>query len=206
MTRSTQLLTLNAMSDEIDVGGGGPLHRAKTTLMRREPDDDKGSGSLTLSQNEGAAARGAELEERIRQAIARDDDKGIRALGRLVEECDELAARSPLLQDYVAFLARAGRDAAVKRITGGRRRGRRYVNHGLLVGAMLWVLEREGCAQLAAAEHVRDLYPDQLRHKTARSIVNDFRRHREQYELQREGYFVPAARLTTRRWLERRTR
>jgi len=61
------VLTLNAMSNEIDVGGGGPLHCASTTLMSREP-GAKGAGSLTLSES---AEAGAELEERIRRAIAR---------------------------------------------------------------------------------------------------------------------------------------
>ena len=193
--------TLPSMSrsPKPEIGGGGPVHSARTTLLG----PDRGEQKLPLSDDEEAAARGTVLQERIRAAIARDDDRGIRDLARIVEECRDLASRSPELEDYVAFLARRGREGAVKRILGQTRRGRRLESQGLLVGAMLWIMEQEGCSQIKAAHWVRDLYPEQLGHKDVASINNDFGRYREHYELQQKGYFVPSEQLTTRRWIER---
>ena len=127
--------TLPSMSrsPKPEIGGGGPVHSARTTLLG----PDRGEQKLPLSDDEEAAARGTVLQERIRAAIARDDDRGIRDLARIVEECRDLASRSPELEDYVAFLARRGREGAVKRILGQTRRGRRLESQGLLVGALL---------------------------------------------------------------------
>ena len=175
------------------------MHCARTTLLG----PDHGEKSLPLSEGEEAAARGTALLERIRAAIARDDSKGIRELARIVEECRDLASRSPELEAYVAFRARRGREGAVKRILGQTRRGRRLESQGLLVGAMLWIMEQEGYSQIKAAHWVRDRYREQLGHKDVASINNDFGRYREHYELQQKGYFVPSEQLTTRRWIER---
>lgn len=174
-----------------ETGGGG--HAIRASIV--------GNGTVELSIDDGAMARGREVMERVRDEIRHlPEPHAVRELGRWAKDFAHIVLRMPEFHEAMDGLRRREEDSVIRRILGEARRGRRYESYFYLVMVVNQVIEEEGCSAARAAAIVQKRYGREFGHKTARAIENAYSIHKEAYRLFRNCTFVTSEELTRDDW------
>ena len=153
-----------------------------------------------------ATAAANEILCEILTAIKRgpDDGEAVRVLSRLVFT-HTWVLRVAELHEYLNWLVRKRRDAAVRRIVNDPQHpGRRHESKVFLVHLMRATIVAEACTADRAAQLVAARYGVDLGNLSASAIKSDYSRYQHEYDRLRAGQFIGAKWLATTEWRRQR--
>ncbi|MGE0397203.1 MAG: hypothetical protein AB7T06_10825 [Kofleriaceae bacterium] len=129
-----------------------------------------------------------------------DDANAVRVLSRLVFT-HTWVLRVAELHEYLNWLVRKRRDAAVRRIINDPQHpGRRHESKVFLVHLMRATIADEACTADRAALLVEKRYGKELGNLSASAIKSDYSRYKHEYDRLRAGQFIGARWLATTKW------
>jgi hypothetical protein len=173
-----------------DPGGGGPAITAGVV----------GTGTAEVRLDADSAAAGQRIEELAVECLKElPTPSAVRSLARLVRDHAEIVLRLPLFHERMDRLLRNDGDAILRRIFSEMHQGRPLGMPYVVIGLVEQLRAAEGCSIAKAAQILARRIGSDF-NITAETIRNMHSEHREAYALFRASKFVPAERLTARRW------